>query len=195
MASNQAEPGKPQRDRPGLKQGATGELTTFWRVKKGHEKQLRHVIEQLRALPHDRKSRVGLDIGTLHDSRWVLFDDDTRMMFATNYDGEWDPYIDAFAEHAVDLFHAIFAHIEGFPEQGMKDPAILDYVIDHQQTAAEYMRYYDGTASEIRAALALKAAFDRLLDTPSFQQAVHDPAYAPMVNTPEFQAVLDHAAG
>ncbi|MBT2234295.1 hypothetical protein [Nonomuraea sp. NEAU-A123] len=28
-------------------------------------------------------------IGTLHDARWVLFDDDTRLLFATNFDGDW----------------------------------------------------------------------------------------------------------
>ena len=62
-------------------------------------------------------------------------------------------------------------------------------------TAAEYMRYYDGTVDEIRKALALKEAFDRLLEVPAFQEAVRDPAYEPLIATPEFQAVLDHAAG
>jgi hypothetical protein len=77
--------------RPGRKHGATGELTTFWHVKKGHEEQLRAALETLDRWPIEEKAHAGRLIGTLHDRRWVLFDDDTRMMFATNYDGEWVP--------------------------------------------------------------------------------------------------------
>ena len=181
--------------RPGKKLGATGELTTFWHVKQGHEQQLRAVLEQLDRAPLEIKASAGMLIGTLHDRRWVLFDDDTRMMFCTNYDGEWDPYIEAFAEHNAAAFEAIFAHIEGFPDGGMHDPGLLDYVTSHQVTAVEYMRFYEGTVHQIQRALALQKAFDALIDSPAFQQVVRDPAFKPLVDTPEFQAVLDHAAG
>jgi hypothetical protein len=33
-------------------------------------------------------------IGTLHDRRWVLFDDDTRMMFGTNIGIQWNDGLD-----------------------------------------------------------------------------------------------------
>jgi hypothetical protein len=36
-------------------------------------------------------------VGTVHDMRFVLMDNDTKMLFATAYDGDWDPYIDDFA--------------------------------------------------------------------------------------------------
>ena len=180
--------------RPGKKQGETGELTIFSRVKKGHEAQLRAVLETLHNTPVEKKAYAGMLIGTLHDRRWVLFDDDTRLMFCTNYDGEWDPYIEAFAEHNADAFEAIFAHIEGYPEGGMNDPGLLDFVLDCQETAVEYMRFYDGTVHEIQRALALQKAFDALVESPEFQQAVKDPAFMELFGTPEFQAVLDHAA-
>ena len=182
------------RTRPGRKQGATGELTTFWKVKPGHEKQIREALETLNRWPLEQKTHAGRLIGTLHDRRWVLFDNDTRMLFCTNYDGEWDPYIEAFAEHNAPAFNMIFEHIEGFPEKGLHDPNVLDYIIDHQETAVEYMRFYGGTVEEIRAALALKQAFDKLIDSPGFQQAIDDPAFASLVQSPEFQVVLDHAA-
>lgn len=183
------------RDRPGRKQGNTGELTSFWHVKKGHEAQLRAVLEKLQSWPIEEKAHAGMLIGTLHDRRWVLFDDDTRMMFCTNYDGEWDPYVEAFAQHNAQAFNMIFEHIEGFPAGGMNDPGLVDYVLDHQVTAVEYMRFYDGTVHEIQDALALRSAFDTLLDTPAFQRAVEDPAYQDLFGTPEFKAVLDRAAG
>jgi hypothetical protein len=37
------------------------------------------------------------DVGTVHDMRFVFLDNDTRMLFATAYDGDWDAYIDDFA--------------------------------------------------------------------------------------------------
>jgi hypothetical protein len=105
------------------------------------------------------------------------------------------PYIEAFAEHNAAAFEAIFAHIEGFPDGGMHDPGLLDYVTAHQVTAVEYMRFYEGTVHQIQRALALQKAFDALIDSPAFQQVVRDPAFKPLADTPEFQAVLDHAAG
>ncbi len=42
-------------------------------------------------------------IGTLHDVRITLIDNDTRMLFAAVYDGTWDDYIDDFAA-GVDAF-------------------------------------------------------------------------------------------
>ena len=35
-------------------------------------------------------------VGTLHEMRFVFFDNDTRMLFATSFDGDWDTYIDDF---------------------------------------------------------------------------------------------------
>src|SRR5262249_22222554 len=34
--------------------------------------------------------------GPLHTMRFVFFDNDTRLLFATAYDGDWDTYIDDF---------------------------------------------------------------------------------------------------
>lgn len=180
--------------RPGKKQGQTGELTTFWNVKKGHEKQIRQVLEELDRWPIEEKAFAGRRIGTLHDRRWVLFDNDTRMMFATNYDGQWDPYIDAFAEHNAQAFDMIFEHIEGWPAAGLRDPGILDFIVAHQPTAVEYMRFYDGTVREIQKALALKKAFEKVIESSAFRDALNNLALKPLLDSPDFKALLDQAA-
>lgn len=36
-------------------------------------------------------------VSTLHDMRFVMFDNGTRILFATAYDGDWDAYINDFA--------------------------------------------------------------------------------------------------
>ena len=42
-------------------------------------------------------------IGTVHDLRFVIFDNDTRLLFATTFDGDWDAYINDFAALIPDL--------------------------------------------------------------------------------------------
>jgi hypothetical protein len=61
-----------KRGRPGKKQGATGDLTTFWHVKNGHERQLRAVLEGLDQASLEDKAHAGMLIGTLHDIDYVL---------------------------------------------------------------------------------------------------------------------------
>ncbi len=39
----------------------------------------------------------------VHDMRFVFLDNDTKMLFATAYDGEWDAYIDDFATKIPDF--------------------------------------------------------------------------------------------
>ena len=41
-------------------------------------------------------------VGTVHDMRFVFLDNDTKLLFATAYDGDWDPYIDDFATKIPD---------------------------------------------------------------------------------------------
>jgi hypothetical protein len=46
-------------DPPGRKQGATGEFTTFWHVKKGDEKAIRETLETLNRAPEQDRAAAG----------------------------------------------------------------------------------------------------------------------------------------
>ncbi|MBW4980858.1 hypothetical protein KZZ05_21525, partial [Marinobacter adhaerens] len=63
-------------------------------------------------------------VGTLHDMRFAFFDDDTRILFATTYDGDWDTYINDFATKIPDLMDLLFQSVEGWP--GIKSPKVKD---------------------------------------------------------------------
>ena len=52
--------------------------------------------------------------------RFVFLDNDTKMLFATAYDGDWDPYIDDFATKIPDDMDIIFSAFEGWP--GIRSP-------------------------------------------------------------------------
>ena len=180
--------------RPGRKQGPTSELTTFFKVRPGHEEQLRELLENSGRRSDEERQVIGLKIGTLHEMRWALFDDDTRMLFCTSYDGEWDPYIDDFARVAQGTFDRIFPHVEGYPEGGIRDPRAKDFVIEHQVTTLDYTRFSDATIKDVRKALAIRKAFQDVLDTPEFRQALDDSTMKPVFDTPAFRKLLDLAA-
>src|SRR5271166_3566653 len=49
-------------------------------------------------------------VGTVHDMRVVFLDNDTKLLFCTAYDGDWDPYIDDFGTKIPDILDLQFAH-------------------------------------------------------------------------------------
>ena len=51
-------------------------------------KTLRTFLQLLGGKP----SPVQTKVGTLHDMRFVFIDNDTRLLFATSFDGDWTPY-------------------------------------------------------------------------------------------------------
>ena len=55
-------------------------------------------------------------IQTIHEARFVLFDDDTRLAFITSFDGPWDAYMEDFftSGPTLALFDVIFRHVEGY---------------------------------------------------------------------------------
>jgi hypothetical protein len=49
--------------------------------------------------------------------RFVFLDNDTRMLFATTFDGDWDAYIDDFIAKIPDYLDIIDSAWEGSPGQ------------------------------------------------------------------------------
>ncbi len=83
--------------RKGKHHGQVAELSVFLKVKPGHEQAIREVFDNM---PPDQKAANAKAIthfGTLHNARYVLFDNGTRLLIATTFDGDWDVYIDDFS--------------------------------------------------------------------------------------------------
>ena len=59
-------------------------------------------------------------VGTVHDMRFVFLDNDTKLLFATAYDDECDPYIDDFATKIPDALDLLLCNSEGYP--GFRSP-------------------------------------------------------------------------
>ena len=144
--------------RVGARQGKVSELTGVLPIAKGGAKRLRGLLQLLEG------NFKGADrVGTLHDMRFVFLDNDTKLLFATAYDGEWDAYIDDFVTKIPNALDLLFSNIEGWP--GIHSPSIKDWLVQHQITAdAWYVASPNLTVGEARRLERLGQAVDEFLD-------------------------------
>jgi hypothetical protein len=168
---------------PGLSVGSTSEFSLFFRVKPGEGPSLRAALSALQDTPGYRAGDYGMAIQTIHEARFALFDDDTRLAFVTSFDGPWDAYMEDFfaSGPTLALFDVIFRHVEGY--DGLPDMSSLRaFVLDAEQTAAAYARNYPGTVKEIRKAQRVNAAFQQVLDHPQAAEVLQHPALQPLLD-------------
>jgi hypothetical protein len=171
----------PRTPRPGIQVGPTSEFSLFFRVKPGSESALRKAVEALQSSPGYRPGDYDMPIVSIHEARFVLFDDDTRLLFATSFDGPWDAYMEDFAAKPLQLFDSIFRHVEGY--EGLPDlAAVKDFILSAQVTAGGYARNYGGTVKEIRKAERVNQAFQQVLDDPDAEGPLQHPALKPLLD-------------
>ena len=114
--------------RVGIRLGKVSELTMVVPLAPGGAERLRAFLKLLGG------NLAGADkVGSVHDMRFVFLDNDTRMIFATTFDGDWDPYIDDFVTKIPDYLDIINSAWEGWP--GIRSPEAKDYLVKHQVTA------------------------------------------------------------
>ena len=169
--------------RPGVAVGPTSEFSLFFRVKPGEGDTLRAALDDLQNTPGYRPGDYGMAIKTIHEARFVLFDDDTRLAFVTSFDGPWDAYMEDFftSGPTLALFDVIFRHVEGY--DGLPDLAAEKaFILGAQQTAAAYARNYPGTVKEVRKAQRVNAAFQQVLDHPAAAELLEHPAMQPLLD-------------
>jgi hypothetical protein len=114
--------------RVGKRQGTVSELTVIAPFAPGGAKRLRGFL-QLREGNFDDTDKVG----TVHDMRFAFLDNDTKLLFATAYDGDWDPYIDDFATKIPNEMDLFFCNCEGWP--GIHSPSVKDWIVKYQLPA------------------------------------------------------------
>ena len=151
--------------RPGLKAGQVSEFTLIMNLKPGGAERLRKKLASNSKFGN--QNQVYADrIGTLHDLRFVIFDNDTRLLFATTFDDDWDAYINDFATLIPDLIDHVFEEVEDYP--GIKSPDIKDYIAKYQVTSTYfYSAYPDASVRDIRKAMKIERGLDVLLDAAS----------------------------
>jgi hypothetical protein len=144
--------------RIGARQGKVSELTGVIPFARGGAKRLRGLLQAL-----EGNFRGGDAVGTLHDMRFVFLDNDTKLLFATAYDGEWDAYIDDFVTKIPNSMDLIFCNLEGWP--GIHHPSVKDFIANHQVAAeAWYVASPNLTVAETRRLERVGKAVEEFLD-------------------------------
>ena len=157
QASETPPPAITSAGRVGARLGKVSELTMVVPLAPGGADRLRAFLKLLGG------NLAGADkVGSVHDMRFVFIDNDTRMIFATTFDGDWDPYIDDFVTKIPDYLDIIDSAWDGWP--GIRSPHAKDYLAKHQITAEGWYVGNDLTVAETRRLRRLGEAVDEFLD-------------------------------
>jgi hypothetical protein len=143
--------------RIGAKSGEVSELTAIMPLKPGGAERLRKFFKLLDG------NLVGAgQVGTLHNMRFVFLEGDTQLLFATAYDGEWDPYIDDFATKIPEMMDYLFSNVEGWP--GIASPQVKDFIVKYQIPAeAWFVSHPNVTVAEASRLKRLDAAVQKFV--------------------------------
>jgi hypothetical protein len=103
-------------------------------------------------------------IRTIHFARWIFLDGKRRMIFASNYDGSLESYMDDFIDKVAWGLNAAFSNGRGYPRTrwlvlgGARDePAFKNFLRNHQiPTQIWYPAYGDLTAVNAAANAAIR---------------------------------------
>ena len=146
--------------RIGARIGKVSELTVILPLRPGGAKRMRAFFETL----HGSIGNQSVDlVGTVHDMRWVFLDNDTKLLFASTYDRDWDPYIDDFATKIPDILDLQFGEVDGWP--GVRNPAVKDFIVKHQvQAHFWYVASPNLTVVETKRLEKIGKALDEFLD-------------------------------
>src|ERR1700722_8421156 len=157
QASDTPPPAIVSAGRVGARLGKVSELTMVVPLAPGGADRLRAFLKLLGG------NLAGADkVGSVHDMRFVFLDNDTRMIFATTFDGDWDPYIDDFVTKIPDYLDIIDSAWEGWP--GIRSPGAKDWLAPHQLTAEGWYVGNDLTVAETRRLRRIGDAVDEFLD-------------------------------
>lgn len=189
----------------GIRDGVVSELAAYFTVKPGHEEELRTAVQRYTdTLPVDKT--ITMKTG-LRSSRHVIFDEGKRLMWATTFESDWDPYFeDALLLVGLELFVNWMKHtVEGeaaakvyedyggrvqFEKDapGFQDRAIsaaqqLKKIVQScQAPAVAYFEYHgDQTTPQINKNRELQEAFQIVLDDPAAAEALKHPALKPLL--------------
>jgi hypothetical protein len=189
----------------GLSDGVVSELATYWNVLPGHEDELRAATQRfadvLRRVPLEKNIHTGL-----RDQRHVIFDDGKRLMWATTFENEWDPYFEDFVQIGLEHFLDWMQHTTQYPAisewveasggiekfnpdspdvQGQLKQTVggLKKIVQSVQSPATgYFNNLNAwTMPEIVKAEHLQEAFEQVLDDPAAAEALQHPALKPLL--------------
>ena len=189
----------------GLSDGVVSELATYWDVLPEHEGELRAATQRfadtLRSAGLEKNVRTGL-----RDQRHVMFDDGKRLMWATTFENEWDPYFEDFVQIGLEHFLDWMQHTAQYTDISAwleKSGGSDTWRLDNPDLEAQMKRSIGGlkvivqsvqspatgyvnntgtwTMPEIVKAMRVQEAFQQVLDDPAAEEALKHAALKPLL--------------
>jgi hypothetical protein len=171
--------------RKGAKSGFSTEYTGFFNIKPGRAKQLTDGI--LAALtsrgPDVRVSYAAIGV---YDAKYVLFDNDTRMLLHISFNNDFDTYFDdalmlLTGGDVARTGASWVTNLEG-SEGAVTWEGLKNFLVLHQTDANIYANTCNGTVKEVQKALDLQKVFQQVLDNPEAAKALSHPALKPLLD-------------
>jgi hypothetical protein len=188
----------------GNSHGVVSEVSAYMTVKPGHEEEARAAAlrfgEMLKKSDWKDIAKTGL-----RDARLVNFDDGRRLMFASGFETDWDPYVDDailvvgiqhfldWMQHTVEAEELVASVKSLVKDLDENDPAFAEKVKPAgaqlkaviQKIQAPATTYFnalsDLTVPQIKKAQRLQEAFQQVLEDPAAQEALQHPALKPLL--------------
>jgi hypothetical protein len=108
-------------------------------------------------------------VGTIHFARWVYLDDRRRLLFASNYDGSLDSYMDDFINKVAYGLNLVFSNGIGYPRTawlllgGAKHELQFKYFLKRHQVPTQvwYKAYPSLTAADLASNTMIREGLER----------------------------------
>ena len=152
-----------QPDGTGKRIGKKGEISGIGKVAPGGAKLFRERLPQIQAEAAYWEQRIG----TPHDFRVTLIDNDTRILFTIVYDGDFKPYVEDILREASPWLDMIFHGVwDGF--KGTQDRKSVEEVFGYTFEADFfYVANPDVTVKDVAKMQRLSKAVGEMLDAAS----------------------------
>lgn len=150
-----------QPDGPGLRYGKRGEATAVADLIPGGADMLRERIGQFQAESRYFEARIG----TVHELRVVVINNDTQALVTVTYDGDFKPYLADIIREGGAWFDALFRGVwEGY---GSSTEAATQEIILNSIVTADmfYVCHQDLSVKDVTRLKRQSAALTELLDS------------------------------
>lgn len=152
-----------QPDGPGLRYGKRGEVTAVARIIPGTVDLLRQRMAQFQAEARYYEARIG----TVHELRIVLINDQTQILVTVTYDGDFKPYLEDILREGGPWFDMLFPGIwAGYGKS--TEPETRQLILESLVTAEMfYVCHHDLSVKDVSRLKRLSSALTELLDAAS----------------------------
>jgi hypothetical protein len=108
-------------------------------------------------------------VGTIHFARWVFMDNNRRLLFASNYDGSLDSYMDDFINKVAYGLNLVFSNGVGYPRTefllfggARREIPFKNFLRRHQVPTQVWYKAYPGlTAADLARNTQIREGLER----------------------------------